>query len=85
MLGLARGRVVGNVASGCLKLGSDEGPALIWPAGFYALDDPPRVMRPDGDVAALIGEQAELAGGLLPKGAEECDTKKRWAVTEVIE
>jgi hypothetical protein len=38
---------------------------VIWPAGFTALDNPPRVVAPDGRIIATVGDAIE--GGADPR------------------
>jgi len=40
--------------------------ALVWPYGFGALDDPLRLVGPDGQDLARPGDHVELGGGALP-------------------
>lgn len=37
--------------------------ALIWPTGFEALDDPLRILGPDAQILARVGDVVELGGG----------------------
>jgi hypothetical protein len=75
------GRVSGDVHTGCLF--TETGTALlVWPEGFYALDDPPRVVRPNGEVALNLGDDVRMAGGFSPV-AEQCGTSASWIVSAV--
>jgi hypothetical protein len=74
------GRVLGDVHTGCLTL--ESGAAIVWPKGFYALDDPPRVMRPIRRVAVRVGEVVSMGGGFVD-GPEMCGTNSRWIVSGV--
>ena len=76
------GNVVGDVRTGCLTLGSG-GALAVWPEGFYALDNPPRVMRPNGEVAVRVGERIRMGGGIPDRRARRCGTTLRWIVSEV--
>lgn len=74
MLSIAEGMVVGSVAGGraCFWLGSEPGAGdyVKWPEGYYALDNPLRVMNGDGGVVAESGESVHLGGGELPQSGE---------------
>jgi hypothetical protein len=51
----------------CLWLTQDSGrEALLWPFGFSALDDPLRIIGPDGQALAEVGDEVELGGGSPP-------------------
>ena len=76
------GNVVGDVRTGCLTLGSG-GALAVWPEGFYALDDPPRVIRPNGEVAVRVGERIRMGGGIPDRQARRCGTTLRWIVSKV--
>jgi hypothetical protein len=76
------GKVVGDVRTGCLTLGSG-GALAVWPKGFYAIDDPPRVVRPNGEVAVRVGERVRMGGGNPNRKARKYGTTIRWIVSEV--
>ena len=40
--------------------------ALVWPNGFGAVDDPLRLLTPDGQEVARVGDLVELGGGGPP-------------------
>ncbi|HVM20646.1 MAG TPA: hypothetical protein VM307_11860 [Egibacteraceae bacterium] len=78
---LYEGRVLGDVRTGCLTL--ESGALVIWPRGFYAMERPARVVRPNGAVAVRIGEPVALGGGYGAPAKLECGTTERWLVSEV--
>ena len=78
---LYEGKVLGEVKSGCLTL--DNGTVIVWPMGYYALDDPARVMRPNGDVAVTVGQLTSLGGGFGGSAPRECGAGGTWTVSEV--
>ncbi len=82
MQAAAVGQVVGDVSTGCLTLGPG-GDLIVWPKGFYALDNPPRVMRPNGEVAVKLGERVRMGGGNSTRKEGKCATTGRWIVSEV--
>ena len=66
---LALGQLGGELRAGaaCLWLTQDSGRmALLWPFGFSALDDPLRIIGPDGQTLAIVGDDIELGGGSPP-------------------
>ena len=66
---LALGRLGGELRAGaaCLWLTQDSGRmALLWPFGFSALADPLRIIGPDGQTLATVGDDIELGGGSPP-------------------
>jgi hypothetical protein len=63
--------------------------ALVWPYGFAALDDPLRLVGPDGQDLARPGDHVELGGGALPgetpprRQDDPCGLGKVFIVSEV--
>ena len=80
MQALYEGQVLGDVRTGCLTL--ESGSLIMWPKGFYALDNPPRVMRARRNVAVAIGDEVRMGGGHV-EGAPICGTTNHWIVSEV--
>ncbi len=76
------GQVVGDVRTGCLTLGPG-GYLIVWPKGFYAIDNSPRVMRPNGEVAVKLGERVRMGGGNSIRKEGKCATTRRWIISEV--
>jgi hypothetical protein len=54
---------------------------LIWPLGYRADTTGSRILRPDGSVAATVGEKVSLGGGawaLGPADNDTCPLGERW-------
>lgn len=96
---LAVGRLGGTVVDGraCLWIEptapGGEDPvrtALIWPYGFRALDDPLRLLTPDGQLLARVGDVVELGGGgppvdYVPTSQQEpCQIGRIFSVSVVV-
>jgi len=63
--------------------------AIGWPFGFRAFVDPLRIVGPDGEVLARVGDLVEAGGGEGPQGEaltaaqDPCGTGRFFAVGEV--
>lgn len=65
----------------CTYVATDTATYLIWPRGFRADATGTRILRPDGSVAASIGEKVSLGGGawgLGPAEDDACPTGRRF-------
>jgi hypothetical protein len=89
---LAIGRLGGERRDGTACTWLSQGSlrtALLWPFGFSALDDPLRLIGPDGQVLAVVGDDLELGGGgppvdFVPTAAQDpCGVGRLFAVSTV--
>jgi hypothetical protein len=57
----------------------------VWPQGFSALDDPPRILDRESNVVATPGQVYDLGGGFgSPQGSSDCAGSERtWWVGEI--
>lgn len=63
-----------EVDGGCLWLEkSGERVSVVWPHGYRARFDPPRLVAPDGTVVATAGDRVRSGGGLVPTAMPRCD------------
>lgn len=85
---------------GCLWLESAQDPpggvspgtrtSAIWRYGFRAFRDPLRLVGPDGQVVARVGDILSLGGGsppvdfVVPPELDPCGTGQVFAVSEVV-
>ena len=82
--GIGIGGTLGGEAP-CLWLGNDgQRFVVIWPAGFTALDNPVRVVAPDGRVIGTIGDVIEGGGDARDRGpVPGCGVASSLALTEI--
>jgi hypothetical protein len=60
---------------------------VVWPNGFSALDDPPRIVDPELNVVAEVGAAYDVGGGLASAQASSdfCSGSGRdWWVGEIL-
>jgi len=66
----------------CTYVGAvDDASYVIWPRGYRADPTGRRILRPDGSVAATVGEEVSLGGGawaLGPAVDDTCPQGPRW-------
>ena len=70
----------------CLRIGED-GPVVVWPAGFYpdTVDGRVVVRNGGGQVVAVVGHQMKLdSGGYIPGGSGSC-RGPLWGGTRFLE
>lgn len=64
--------------------------SAVWPYGFRGYRDPLRLVGPDGQLVASVGDILSLGGGwpgpdyLIPPAQDPCGTGRVFAVGEVV-
>jgi hypothetical protein len=89
---LASGRLGGERRDGLVCWWLSQGSfrmALLWPFGFSAVDNPLRIIGPDGQSLAAVGDDVELGGGAPPvdyvptPAQDPCDVGHLYGVSVV--